>query len=786
MEQPESLIGKIKETSIQKTVGSSVKNPKKAVKPALNTEIQSSKEKDTLLVKSVQPTNEKIGTQPEAQSAKENQPSIQQTVPAGKEDVRTKSALHPGEYSIKHKQPSAQSATKENVATKPVANSGIQSTKERLSSVQPTPQPERKDHKTSQPTIHSVIPPIKEKPSVAQPTKDKPPSAEPTVQTARQSAVQPTKDKPPSAEPTVQTARQSVVQPTKDKPLSVEPTVRTVGLPVVQPTLQSAVHTKYVKPVVNIREGATSPSNLDVKHAHQHLVVNTLLSPSSKKKDIDINTSPLSHSTKKKDDGKNNKESQFSLVSHLSGRTLAGSEETSKGLGRDLKSDLLKLDEKHSSNMKQINTKFDEEQARQQSHNISSSSTVPVQPHSTKQASSTKSPQNTISTTKANLITSSNSPLVKTSNVDKPSHNTAQPSSVSILKNVSSELKKMDSDHNVKLKQIQESFRESDARTIRPPNSDPHTSRPTTLGRSRFESSTGGGVASDSLRTQFAMEHHVPRRNETVHDITSLVSTTNNPTTRNSTMTETHHKAPETESTTSGKKKFDRNFNVSPEPFPISKSNTSVHFSEPPVAPFKSSYNDKAISKSSTDKTYSTTPKFSSTSNSYSSSTNPKSYSANSYSIPSYSSSSVTPFQSPSTYSFQSSTSLTPTTTSYLSPGLTSSSNTFSNHLERTKSDSTMLAARTDLKAKIEATKDRHKMEIKKAMDFDRSSMKPLALTPKLPRPDHGKYTGGMASMSREVDRRDKDLRRMDREKVVLDRVLGERSSRGSFTDHIS
>jgi hypothetical protein len=47
-----------------------------------------------------------------------------------------------------------------------------------------------------------------------------------------------------------------------------------------------------------------------------------------------------------------------------------------------------------------------------------------------------------------------------------------------------------------------------------------------------------------------------------------------------------------------------------------------------------------------------------------------------------------------------------------------------------------------DLHARIQATKDQHKLDIKNAMDFDRTSLKPPIIGQKLPRPEPSKYSG--------------------------------------------
>jgi len=84
-----------------------------------------------------------------------------------------------------------------------------------------------------------------------------------------------------------------------------------------------------------------------------------------------------------------------------------------------------------------------------------------------------------------------------------------------------------------------------------------------------------------------------------------------------------------------------------------------------------------------------------------------------------------------------------------------------------------------DLSAKIQATKDQHKLDLKKAMNFDRMSIKPPIIAQKLPRPEPSKYTAITSMSSTTLDRQQKAGRRMERERAVLEKVLGDRSSRG-------
>lgn len=89
-----------------------------------------------------------------------------------------------------------------------------------------------------------------------------------------------------------------------------------------------------------------------------------------------------------------------------------------------------------------------------------------------------------------------------------------------------------------------------------------------------------------------------------------------------------------------------------------------------------------------------------------------------------------------------------------------------------------------DLQAKIQATKDQHKTSIKNAMNFDRTVLKPPIIAQKLPRPEPSKYSVSGSSMSNTLEKREgREIRRMERERAVMEKVLGERSSRGKSDD---
>merc|ERR1719336_3082802 len=86
--------------------------------------------------------------------------------------------------------------------------------------------------------------------------------------------------------------------------------------------------------------------------------------------------------------------------------------------------------------------------------------------------------------------------------------------------------------------------------------------------------------------------------------------------------------------------------------------------------------------------------------------------------------------------------------------------------LDRSRSEATIANSKSsaDLSARIQATKDQHKLDIKKAMDFDRTTLKPPIITQKLPRPEPGKYSNLSSSVSSTIERSEREGRRRERE----------------------
>merc|ERR1712110_1169007 len=146
--------------------------------------------------------------------------------------------------------------------------------------------------------------------------------------------------------------------------------------------------------------------------------------------------------------------------------------------------------------------------------------------------------------------------------------------------------------------------------------------------------------------------------------------------------------------------------------------------------------------------------------------------STNSFASPSSSYSSSSTFPSPAD-SFSSSIT---SNSSYFAATPSASYSSPSSLLDRSRSEATIASSTSsaDLSARIQATKDQHKLDIRKAMDFDRTAMKPPIITQKLPRPEPGKYSN-ISSMSSTIERSEREGRRMERERAVLERVLGDR-----------
>jgi len=537
---------------------------------------------------------------------------------------------------------------------------------------------------------------------------------------------------------------------------------------------------------------STGPK-LEVKHAQQKMMINSPLSPSSSRKDMTSKT----------------KEDAPQIYSHLSGRTIASEKGGAKGADLSVKSDIANLDSQHSEKMKEIQTRHEEREKKKQQFVSPMTFTSSSVAHSSSPVSSSSTSVNETAKVQAagkggGQTSPSRPDQVRTPSVEGTRANKPVVAST-ILNDVTSDLKKLDAGHNVQMKQIEEKFKEQDLKTRQPPSTDHHSARPANLGRSRFETGSAGPasgtssrvdakVAADNLRTQFELDRHIPRRNETVHDMGSTIARETSSVARSSTtILDVKQKSPEPRrklennikvspdtgyaSPLPPRKRFDRNFNASPEPFPASKGNSNSRFSES-----SSSYNKPTGSSSKSSATYTSSSSTAlSTSKPYSNSSysTPSSYSINSFASPS--SSYSTSFPSPAD-SFSSSIT---SNSSYFAATPSTSYSSPSSLLDRSRSEATIASSTSsaDLSARIQATKDQHKLDIKKAMDFDRTALKPPIISQKLPRPEPGKYSNISSMSSSTMERSEREGRRMERERAVLERVLGDRASRGKSDD---
>ena len=538
---------------------------------------------------------------------------------------------------------------------------------------------------------------------------------------------------------------------------------------------------------------------------------------------------------KKKEVVEKPKDNIPSVFAQFSGNSTTSKCEIDKKISSSLKSELEVLESQHSKNMQSIDSNFEKASGRQSrsmvTPTVSTSRPAPV-------SSSQSVSHQEKSQKKQQEIPSTQSPYTVNGN----QANKLFPETKATTYMLKTDLKKIDDAHVTHMKEIEINFKDQDIKSRQPPSTD-HRDRPSTLGRSRFESPNfrkDATIAADSLRTQYVMEHHVPRRNQTVHDVANLASLSNSPepallTISKTATIETRQQSPEVQST-SWRQKFEQNFQPSLEPNPVSKPSSNVHLSKPSVTSFKypsstnppmsptisrSTYSDRQIPSktsfvdkspriSSNDRTYTPSSNFerSQTDVNLTTSRNflpPSRLSTSSYATPAHSTSTSNSHLSPSPTSYgtggyntsnsYSSSTYSPTSSYTLSPSLSlsfpspavtftptiastyssSTSYTPSSTLERSRTDIDITTYKNsgDLQSRIQATKDQHKLDIKKAMSFDQISVKPPVVAKKLPRPDPGKYAS-ISTISSALDKR--ETRRMDK-------ALGDRSTRGRTED---
>ena len=312
--------------------------------------------------------------------------------------------------------------------------------------------------------------------------------------------------------------------------------------------------------------------------------------------------------------------------------------------------------------------------------------------------------------------------------------------------NLDREIEALEKKHAAKLERISENQREKKIDLSR---TDVNANRPAVLGPSRFEVSNynsykkAGAGASEG-------EKSIPRRGESTaaggrsHQVARSVTTV-------------AANSPELQ-----RKRFDSNFNAVPEPF----RSTRVDYS-------KSNANVPALSSSKLSELKSVTkPAYTSPVEKES----PSSFQATLVS-PQYSALSSLP--SPATYTgpytatrptsgptpaAQSTLTRPPTTTSI--PSISSSASS------RAKSEGSGLSGSVqykDIYHQIQASKDRYKSDVERAMNFDRTTIKPPVIREKFPRPDATPLI----------------RRRQEREATVINAIVTDRAKRGKSDDFL-
>jgi len=369
------------------------------------------------------------------------------------------------------------------------------------------------------------------------------------------------------------------------------------------------------------------------------------------------------------------------------------------------------------------------------------------------------------------------------------------------------DLAKLDKQHAVKMKKIEDSVDLStNTKKMGLSNAEVNANRPSTLGPSRFDN------PSKHMTENF--RENIPKRNDSIHTLKQDNAPKTNIQPGNLDKPSPPKYQISKSSTTIldnrplspglSRKKMDRNFNASPEPFFSSKSSsnvldlTSSSTKTPTITPLKElkeNNSDKSqtlTSKSSLSgsKSYSTIPSVASLprpATSYSSQTTaspsfptvaslpkPASFSATSTSPPSSTLSKTTTLSSPLNFAkssnFDNRAKSEGSTLSTNMPASVQNNYSLSNSSNKTTSD---------LYMKIQTTKDKHKSDIQTAMNFDKTSWKPPVIKHKYDRPDPtpSKYTMTLG--------REKMSRIQERERVVIDKLMMDRTSRGKSDDFL-
>ena len=322
------------------------------------------------------------------------------------------------------------------------------------------------------------------------------------------------------------------------------------------------------------------------------------------------------------------------------------------------------------------------------------------------------------------------------------------------------ELKTLEKRHEKKMEIINQTYDYRTEKKLDLSNKDVNVNRPSVLGPSRFES----GRPSYSSATVTKSETIVPRRNEVTSTARDSIKS-ETPTSASSSVSQ--YQSPVKSKTSVDldmfspelrRKRFDSNFNAVPEPFKIQPSPSTSQIENHPSTQIKSAYN-LGLPKSSislTSLSFTTSYPSTTLASSYSSSITP----------------SLTSVQFPRPTPTVSASISKPEVTTKAAPpqyGLAQAQATST----RAKSEGNGLLMPSksqykDFYHQIQATKDKYKSDVEKAMNFDRTTIKPPLIKDKLPRPD----------MTPSTLSRDFSYRRQDRESAGK-----ERFSRGKSDD---
>jgi len=324
--------------------------------------------------------------------------------------------------------------------------------------------------------------------------------------------------------------------------------------------------------------------------------------------------------------------------------------------------------------------------------------------------------------------------------------------------NLEKDIASLEKRHAAKIERIKSGYSSNQERKIDLSNKDVNTNRPSVLGPSRFD--TGGVQVSNSVSNVLS-----PRRNDKIHSLRESKKNDSIPASNNSFKSEAKKLSSDPLSSSLSKskttvdvftpetrrRKFDSNFNAVPEPF---KSYGSTAESS-----FRSGLNDTSFFQSSSRNIDPPTSSISANSSVLSPA-----------SLPDYTSSTynATLNSIAATPSKLASSSATSTKKATPMPNNGSSSSS------RAKSEGNSLLMPSssqykDFYHQIQATKDRYKSDVEKAMNFDRTTLKPPIIREKLPRPDMTPATLG----------RDYSFRRQERESTVMKTLMNDRSKRG-------